>query len=60
MWKTCIPVKKNVEDKANKISNYKNLKEKKNIALQIILQLFFHYCNVIVLWVEEKKLGVYV
>ena len=29
MWKTCIPVKKNVEDKANKISNYKNLKEKK-------------------------------
>ena len=49
MWKTCIPVKKNVEDKANKISNYKNLKEKKNIALQIILQLFFHNCNVIVL-----------
>ena len=63
MWKTCIQVKKekkNVEDKANKISNYKNLKEKKNIALQIILQLFFHNCNVIVLWVEEKKMGVYV
>ena len=32
-----------------KILNYKNLKEKKYIALQIILQLFPYNCNVPVL-----------
>ena len=36
IWKTCIRVKKNVKDKANKILNCKNLKEKIYIALQII------------------------
>ena len=43
-----------------KILNYKNLKEKKYIALQIILQLFSYNCNVPVLWVVEKKLRGYV